>query len=537
MVDHVLGEAAAVHRPGLVKGVKAFPKEAFRFLEAYYAEGKHTEKLLQTLIEGWEDFLEAAAECETPLPHVKEILKLASDTTLTEMRHPSAFTQLIERLAPDIFDRPKRAERLPLLAKCGLLISDISFPSLSDQVRSAAIKDVTDHAFWKITPKYVATILAWHGVDAKMAQSEMFLSLGNAPRDVFGHVEEHINDFVEDCFLEVNSTVAEPQEGVEKLLSVEGLDENLGKRIIARQDARLRFLNVPNRYWATVVEEEKFAIDWQNFEGFLDETNDFQQLSTIFRSSGVVSELATNRKIIRPELFNHLVDFEEMGLESYQKLIGPDLGMIAEFPTAIDREKKLHLIRSGMIEPNNEAYGWLEGDTTLRVALIEEQFSTFHENIEDWPLEKEVLAGLLKSTKIPQDAKRILLLNAGAIEVGEDEKLQKEVVQIFASPKTAIGDFNQDFVEKVIRSVPKSDAVSLLIEMIPKWDEFRVMSNLKAIGPPYEEITEYGKRPSIAESEVNLALTEALKKRNFISQFKQEKKGIRIITKSKDPSE
>lgn len=536
MVDHVLGEAKADHPPRLVEGVKAFPNEAFRFLEAYYLEGEHTEKLLRTLIKDWKDFLGAAAGCANPLPHVKEILKGALDSTLTAMRHPSTFTQRIESSAPEIFDRCELVQRLPLLAESGLLISDISFPSLPDEVRSKAIKDVTEHALWKMTPINVATILAWHGVEAEAAQSKMFLSLENTPSDVFEHVEVHINDFVENCFLQVDMTVTEPQEGVEKLLSVQGLEENLGKRVIERQDARLKFLNVPKQYRATVVEEEKFVIAWQNFEELLIETDDFDQLVPVFLSADVVSELAKDRKEILPELFGLLVDFDEMGLENYQKLIGPDLGRITDVPSAIERDKKLHLIRSGMVALSKNAHDCLDGDPALRVALIEKQVSTFQENIEDWPLEEAELAGLLKS-KIPQDTKRKLLLNAGAIECGEDEELQKEVVGILTSPETAIDDFNQDFVEGVIRSVPQCDAAKLLVRMIPKWGEVRVMSNLETLGTPYEEIADYGKRPSIAESKDNLALVEALQKRDFISQFKTEKKGIRIITKSKDPSE
>ena len=125
-------------------------------------------------------------------------------------------------------------------------------------------------------------------------------------------------------------------------------------------------------------------------------------------------------------------------------------------------------------------------------------------------------------------------LNAGAIECEEDEELQTEVVRIL---EAAVDDFDQDFVERVIRIAPKSDAVRLLIRMIPKWDEVRVMNNLKTIGTPYEEITDYGKRPLIAECKVNLALAQALQKKEFISKFKQEDKGIRIFTKRKDPSE
>ena len=208
-----------------------------------------------------------------------------------------------------------------------------------------------------------------------------------------------------------------------------------------------------------------------------------------------------------------------MELESYQKLIGADMGKIAEFPTAIEQKKKLHLIRSGMIELSTDAYSWLDGEPSLRVALIEEQFAVFQESIEDWPLDKEERDGLLKS-RIPQEGKRKLLLKAGAIECGGDEKLLKEVVRILADPETAIDDFAEDFVETVIKAVPKGSAAKLLVRMIPKWDEVRVMSTLEAFGTPYAEIANYGKRPLIPDGDVNLALADALQKRSFISKFK-----------------
>jgi hypothetical protein len=536
MFDHVLSERMTDYRSKLVDGLKAFPNEAFRFLEFYYAEGKHTKKLLGTLLEDWEDFLEAAAECENPVPHVKEILNVASDNSLTALQHPCAFTQLIEGSAPNIFDSPKLAERLPLLAESGLLISDISFPNLSVEERSIAIEHVAEHAAWEMTPKNVATILAWHGVDDKEAQSKMFLSLKNAPSAVFDHVEGNINDFVDNCFLKVDSTVAEPQEGVENLLSTQGLEGNLGERVVKRQQAQIMFSHVPTHYWTTIIEERKFIIGWQNFEELFAETNDSTHLVSIFRSPDVVFELAKDRKEIRPELFDFLVDFDGMDLESYKILIGPDLGEVAELPTSLENEKKLHLIRSGMIDLNQEAYDWLDGNPTLRVALIEKQFSTFQEQEKDWTLQEEEVAGLLKST-IPQNAKRKLLLDIGTIECGEDETLQNEVVQILASTETEIGEFSQDFVERVIKVVPKCDAAKLLVRMIPMWNEVRVMSNLETIGSPYKEIAEYGKKPLIPESDINLALAKTLDETGYISSFKQEKKGIRIYTKGKKPSD
>jgi hypothetical protein len=535
LVDHVLGNENQFQN-GLIAGVKAFQGESLRFLQAYYLEGQHVEKLLRMLLTNWDGFLDAASECTNPLPHVKEILEKAQEGTISGLRKPNSFIDFIERSASDIFDSPKLVDRIPLLIESGALIGEISFPNLQIADRGAAISTVAEHSLWKITPQNVATILAWQGVETLAAQSAMFLSLGKAPKSVFTYIEANINSFIERCFLEVDSTIAEPQQSLEKMLSVQGLREEIGNRVIARQQALLRFSEVPRAYWATIVEEQKYVIDWENFNELLIETGDFANLAPIFRSADVISEIAKNRKKIRVDLFGYLVDFDDMNLESYQKLIGPDLGTISEFPTTIDSSKKLHLIRSGMIELSENAWNWLQGSPTLRVVLIEERLSKF-EDIEDWVFEKEELSGLLKS-KIPRDVKRRLLVKAETVECGEDVRLRTEVANILNSPDTTISDFDEDFVESVIEAAPKEVAIELLVRMIPNWEETRVMRNLQAIGSPYGEIADYGKRPTISDTTVNVALAEAMQKRDMISQFKKsEERGIRIITKRNEPSE
>ena len=314
---------------------------------------------------------------------MKEILEKAQNGTISALRKPSRFIEFIERSTPDVFNRAKLVDRLPLLAASGALIEDIGFPNLRLDDRERAIKSVADYSLWKIIPKNILAILEWQGMERQAAQSKMFLSLSKLPEPIFENVEKSIDGFVEDCFLKVESTVAEPQEGVEKILSVDGLNEELGKLLIKRQNALVRFSDVPRVYWPTIVEEQKYVIDWINFDELLVATGDTSELAPIFRSDTVTTELAKNRKKIRESFFDFLVNFEDMSLANYQRLISPELGIISEFPTAIEPKKKLHLINSGMIELSENSRVWLQGQPALRVALIEEQFTTFEE-IKDW---------------------------------------------------------------------------------------------------------------------------------------------------------
>jgi len=535
IVDHVL-DGASSHRARLVGGFKVFPDEAFRFLEAYYSEGKFPVKIIQMLITAWDNFLETAAQSENPIPHVKAILEYANDQTISGLRKPASFADLIEKFAPELIDRSELVSRIPLLAKSGIRFGDISFQGLPELERTEAIKHVADHALWAITPNNVAAILAWSGVGEQASGSEMFLSLENSPSTVSKYVKDHINVFVQDCFLQVNSTTGEPKSGVEKLLSVESLKENLGKRIIARQEALIRFLSVPRVYWETVVAERKYEVDWENIEEMFVETAQFKDLEPIFKSELAVAELAKTKKQISQDLFDFIVGFDGMSVESYTALIGPNLGTITEFPVAIGSEKKLHLIRSRMIDLNDGSFNWLQEEPALRVALIEEQLATFRTNIEAWPLGEGEVSGLLVSS-IPDAVKMSVLVRSGSLDCRGDETLAKEIARILLTEEDRIGEFDENFVEKIIENSPERYAVKLLAVMIPRWDEARVMRNLVAIGSPYEEIADYGKRPTITRSQQNIALAEALAEKGIISQFKQENHGIRIITKRNEPSE
>jgi hypothetical protein len=535
IVDHVLDQSPS-NRARLVGGFKAFPDDALRFLEAYYSEGKFTARMIPMLISAWDGFLDVAAKCETPIPHVKAILEYASDQTISRLRKPAGLADVIELFAPELFDRSELVSRIPLLAKSGIRFGDIRFRNLLDEERPNAIKHVSDHDLWAITPNNVATILDWIGVDDQASGSGLFLSLERAPSTVSKYIKDNINVFVEDCFLQMKSTVSEPQDSIEKLLSVESLKEDLGKSIVTRQTARLRFVNVPSAYWETIIAEQKYVVDWENIEELFVETGGFEDLEPIFESDLVVAELATARKAISQDLFNFLVGFDGMSIESYRALIGPDLGAIFELPVAIDSEFKLHLIRSGMIELNEESFNWLQGEPALRVALIEKRLATFRKNIEAWTLGEGEVSGLLMST-IPDELKISVLLRFGSLDCRGDAALAKEIARILSSFEGRISEFDESFIEAIIEKSPERYAVKLLALMIPRWDEIRVMRSLVAIGTPYEEIADYGKRPTIARNQQNIGLAEALAERGFISQFREEKNGIRIITKRKDPSE
>lgn len=535
IIDHVLDQSPS-NRARVVGGFKAFPEDALRFLEAYYSEGKSTEKMIPMLISAWDDFLDTAAKCNSPIPHLKAILKYASDQTISRIRKPTGVADVIERFAPEIFDRSETVSRIPLLAKSGIRFGDIRFRNLLEEEHANAIKHVSDHGLWAITPENVATILSWIGVDDPASGPGLFLSLENAPSTVSKYIKDKINVFVEDCFLQMISTISEPQDSIERLLSVEGLKEDLGKSLLTRQTARIRFVNVPRVYWEAIIAEQKYLVDWENVEELLIETKGFENLEPIFESDFVVAELATVRKPISQELFNFLVGFDGMGIESYRALIGPELGAISELPIAIDSEFKLHLIRSGMIDLNEASFSWLQGEPALRVALIEKRLTTFRKNIEAWTLGEEEVSGLLMST-LPDDLKSSVLLRFGSLDCRGDATLAKEIARILLSFEGRISEFDESFVESVIGISPERYAAKLLALMIPKWDETRVMRSLVAIGSPYGEIADYGKRPTITSNPQNIALAEALVEKGFISQFKQEKHVIRIITKRNEPPE
>ncbi|MFK5986334.1 MAG: hypothetical protein QM479_13055 [Pseudomonadota bacterium] len=68
------------------------------------------------------------------------------------------------------------------------------------------------------------------------------------------------------------------------------------------------------------------------------------------------------------------------------------------------------------------------------------------------------------------------------------------------------------------------------MKIILLWNETEVMVLLSKLPKPYDEISSYAKRPKLDNNKLNIELSELLKSRRFISQYKEEKKYIRIIT-------
>ena len=67
LVDHVLG-SSSLFQKSLVVGLRMFTGESFKFLQTYYLEGKHVERLLRMLIKNWDGFLTQRPSPRTHFP-------------------------------------------------------------------------------------------------------------------------------------------------------------------------------------------------------------------------------------------------------------------------------------------------------------------------------------------------------------------------------------------------------------------------------------------------------------------------------------
>lgn len=91
--------------------------------------------------------------------------------------------------------------------------------------------------------------------------------------------------------------------------------------------------------------------------------------------------------------------------------------------------------------------------------------------------------------------------------------------------------FDPDDLATIIRSIrDRTTKIRTLTRFMNKLSNDGVWQIIEAAGHPYKDIAVAGKRPLLSKGEMNSNLAVSLEKKGLISQAKEEKDGVRIIT-------
>lgn len=198
----------------------------------------------------------------------------------------------------------------------------------------------------------------------------------------------------------------------------------------------------------------------------------------------------------------------------------------------IEENRFILLVEKGMVHFSKENTVDISGKYSSKalVRYLIKNKSDFLMNAETIDYTTEVAQGILESDLTVKEKSQIIPYIKLEILNGT---IANHIVSMFGEINLNVG---VDFMLKVLQlSTLMIEKVLVINKTLDRsdLDENRITSLIKKLPAPYCYIAEKGKKPEIPNNEQSKKLVELLKKKNYISTFSENNKGIRVNTKLK----
>jgi hypothetical protein len=222
----------------------------------------------------------------------------------------------------------------------------------------------------------------------------------------------------------------------------------------------------------------------------------------------------------------------DFSTESYGKILRsiPYTYPSLSFSSLTDEKVQL-LINSNTISMTEENFAVAkENFHNLHIKLIEKNPATFIAKIAEFEIDNSDILSLLKSTVLTSDIKEKLINTLEVSTITEDSELLVEVGNIFLEKGRLKIDkviARSILLKSSLSTIEKIRLFTMESELLDKDEVFEMISSFEE---PYQNISLKGKMPLIERNVYTEQFVEILKTKEYISNFKVKKAGIRVST-------
>lgn len=423
---------------------------------------------------------------------------------------------------------------------------DIKFQSFEDNDIDEEFLDfILNESFYEINIKMITLLIRQFGhFNDDNFKTKNFSAVldSNIPKLIM-HINDNIEDYIEQVYLELEENNLENEESYLQLLNNAELDQNLKEQIISKVNTDITDIKkiTDKEIQDKIVEHKNLLPSWDNVLYYY-ESQDRKMTEKLgdYINTDIVAETLSKEKIPiddDPEsVINSLIfdinNSDYITVDTY-RLISKSIPYIynsLDF-SDIPYEKVQYLISNGRLALTTENLSNLKSEyEDLHIKLIEFRKNTFLANIPKYNLDNSDITALLESTTISNRQKITI------IEKVDDSILTENAHTIYLVGRSILKSTLIETSEYLLESVLMSKLLSIE-------ERIKIFSNKKdqlyeslisnfliSLSKPYSDITRKGKRPLIEDNGLNQKMAVVLKEQNYISKFKIDKKGIRIST-------
>ncbi|QKJ33668.1 hypothetical protein [Pseudomonas sp. MPDS] len=547
LIDYQLNDALPVSpRTQLVINyLSRHLPETNQFFEAYWLIGKYPSSLTQVIATHWSGYGAKAIETTIAIQHVARIIAYIDPSYISnQMNADSALTKYISAHAAVIFSEnlifEKGFDALRLLNVKVEQLSDVSslielfeYVHQKDLYRLsvANVKLLLTHTFTTTTEHEEITAR----FDSDRSNYTAISTFGSAPLKAY--VDREINTYLRDVACAIEANVQESPQAILSLVNHPKVDEGLAIQFTLQQDHIFStFDGLPAYLWNDLVYSEHIAITWDNILCFqtlegLDEEllNEVLNRETVFRtlSENKIPQLSADQT---DNLSRFIISNATINDASYQHLCRSVPYNYASFPDDIPEERRLILVNLGIVRLNEKSFAATETSTTLRIALIIQNFGSYKSCIDQYPLSPELKA-LLLASNLPLDQKCFLLKSLTMDELNSSASLTQRAGNLLGREDLSDRTFDISTISHCLtHSKETSKRKDILYNFVDILSIEIIIEVLSGLDYPYSDLSQSKKRPKLEGTERNRRFAESLDRRDIISSIKEEGSFIRLHT-------
>lgn len=514
-------------------------EKSIQFINEYIKnEDRPIEIFIKKLVKNWNGFIDYVFlkenyDRDTENKYLELIIRFSEVETIINNQNTATLKNVIDN-TPYFLSLIKNTDDSNYFRKVSQLLKklNIKFEKLDNPTEETEkmFDYVYNNNHYEINEENISLMMREYGNDApdrqlKLSNYSIILSLSFEPLKNYVHSE--IDTYVNNVFLKISENISETEESLILLLNNKDLKENLKIKVIQKVETKISDLRDVNNFdvKTELLLNNKVIADWSNVIEYyiLCENKINETLIKFLNFENVYSKLAKEKLIKENKDFEVcLVKCGELSNNAYNSLLDSTYYHWNNIDFKSLNIEKIYTLLEKRLNLAKENYDLLRNHfPDNHITLIEKDFESFIQNIEDFETDTDDILMILQSENINADNKFEYINQLEQSIIIENKELSKIAGNIILRKSTKV-DFEYSTIESlVINTTSSENKVRLVNLYFNDLDNANIVSLLKNI-LGYDKLFEKGK-PTYGKSDFNNTLFGKLKTKNLIKNYYDDK--------------
>lgn len=521
-------------------------ENSIRFINGFIDNGINIDSFIKLLCKYWNGYWnfidkKSTFPIEKKNNYFKLLIEFADNIDIETIASNSNLKPYISNRADFsgvIGDKEKLKSIIKLL---NIKFNDIDLNETTKEM----LDFICEGDYYKINNQMITLMIKFKGeFNQADFDTRNYYSIVNSKCDsLINYIILNLEEYVKEIYLKIETNTEEDEEALLELINPGTLSIGTKTKIIIKTNTIISDLNNTDTIEIEnlLLKEIKVKPIWENLiSHFINNENSLSDSAVSYINNiEIAKELSeikidiekpnkeTGSAFLKSILLN-----DKIQIESYSLILKsiPYFYPNLDFET-LSKDKVELLISERKLVLSIENYDLLKNTfENLHIKLLEVRHSEFIGKIIEYSLDQEDILSLLTSSSFSNEDKNVILNTV------EDSIITGD--QIYLSIAKLILQNNRFTINKPkLMHVLSLDDLSIVDRLrifnakCDMLDNIDISEFLNYLSEPYSKISKNGKRPLLDNNEVNIRLAQILDKRNYISKFDIEKKGIRISTR------